>query len=99
MGNDPALIVEEEHDPRLSELLSAQEGIDVAQEKVAGDDAAPAYGKRDADGRSGEGGDFKHLGIGYIAGAGLERVTIPRPGPWVVVRRPPRVRYRPEIRR
>jgi hypothetical protein len=80
MRNDPALIVEEEHDPRLSKFLSAQKGIDVAQENVAGDDATPAYRERDPDRISGERGDLKHIRIGYIAGAGLERVAIPRPG-------------------
>ena len=62
-------------------------------------DPAPACGERNPHRISRERGDFEHVGIGYIAGAGLERVAIPRPGSRVIIRRPPKVRYRPEIRR
>src|SRR3954451_11252372 len=89
MSNNPALIIKEEHDSRFSKLLSAQEGVDVAQENVAGDDPAPASGERDPYRISREPGDFEHIRIGYIAGAGLERVAIPRPGSRVIIRRPP----------
>ena len=86
MGDQSPAVVEEEDHTRLSELLRAQEGVNVGEQYVAGDYAAPRRRERRPYGVPGKVGNLEQIRVGNGAGAGLEGADIPGPVPRIVVR-------------